>query len=92
MKIVVEYSGMPVELVEVQSAKYVGNFVLHIAFSDRFSRMVDFKPFLANSCHPSIRQYLDENKFKQFEIVDGNVNWNDYELIFPVEDLYEGKI
>jgi hypothetical protein len=41
---------------------------------------------------PSIRQYLDENKFNQFKIVDGNVNWNDYELIFPVEDLYAGKI
>jgi hypothetical protein len=54
--------------------------------------MVDFKPFLAHSCHPAIRQYLDESKFKQFEIVDGNLNWNDYELIFPVADLYEGKI
>ncbi|MDR0581610.1 MAG: DUF2442 domain-containing protein [Prevotellaceae bacterium] len=92
MKIVVEYTNTPAELLEVQSAEYAGNFVLHVSFSDGFTRMVDFKPFLANSFHPSIRQYLNENKFKQFEIVDGNLNWNDYELIFPVEDLYRGKI
>jgi hypothetical protein len=92
MKIVVEYTNTPAELIEVQSAKYTGNFVLHITFSDGCVRLVDFKPFLANSLHPSIRQYLDENKFRQFEIVDGNINWNNYELIFPVEDLYEGKM
>jgi hypothetical protein len=40
----------------------------------------------------AIRQYLDENKFKQIQITDGNLNRNDYELIFPPEDLLAGKI
>ena len=44
------------------------------------------------SLHPSIRKYLDEARFKLFDIIDGNLNWNDYDMIFPVEDLYEGKI
>ena len=35
---------------------------------------------------------LYEAKFKNYEIVDGNLNWNDYDLIFPIEDLYEGKL
>jgi hypothetical protein len=33
-----------------------------------------------------------QNKFKNFKIIDGNLNWNDYDLIFPVADLHEGKI
>jgi len=47
---------------------------------------------LEASLHPSIRKYLDEAKFKDYQIVDGNLNWNDYALIFPIEDLYEGKL
>ena len=39
-----------------------------------------------------IKKYLDETLFKQFKIVDGNLNWNDYDLIFPIYDLYQGKI
>ena len=48
--------------------------------------------FLSKSFHPSISKYLDENLFRNFEIKDGNLNWNDYDLIFPVYDLYEGNI
>jgi hypothetical protein len=54
--------------------------------------LVDFKTFLEKSSHPSIKKYLDEDKFKQFKVIEGNLNWNDYELIFPVADLYNGKI
>jgi hypothetical protein len=42
--------------------------------------------------HPGIRKYQEELLFKQFKIVDGNLNWNDYEMIFPLEDIYKGKI
>jgi len=54
--------------------------------------LVDFKPFLELSLHPSIKKYLEGKRFKEFKIVDGNLNWNDYDLIFPVEDLYAGHI
>ena len=39
-----------------------------------------------------IRKYLKEANFRNFKIRHGNINWNDYELIFPVDDLYKGKI
>jgi hypothetical protein len=52
----------------------------------------DFQSFLESSLHPSIRKYLDEKKFTQFKIVDGNLNWNDYDLIFPIDDLYKGNL
>ena len=93
MKIIREYSDTTkVDVIEINSAIYIGNFVIRINFNDETNQTVDFKPFLTRSLHPCIRQYLNEEKFKRFVITDGNLNWNDYELIFPLEELYEGKI
>ncbi|MEI7896877.1 MAG: DUF2442 domain-containing protein, partial [bacterium] len=76
----------------VKSALYIGDFAIRITFSVGDSRLVDFKQFLENSLNPAFRSYLDESKFRNYQIFDGNLNWNDYDLIFPVEDLYQGKI
>lgn len=92
MKITEEYSDFQIDLIAIKSANYIGDYAIRISFSDGTNRLVDFKPFLENALHPSIRKYLDEKKFKQFEIVDGNLNWNNYDLIFPINDLYQGKI
>lgn len=92
MKIVEEYQGDYSDLIEIKSATYMGDFTIRIDFNDRVTKLVNFKSFLETSYHPSIRKYLDEYKFKEFEIIDGNLNWNDYELIFPVYDLYQGKV
>ena len=90
MRIVKEYNDLQVEILEIKSAAYIGDFAIRILFNDGANRLVDFKPFLESSLHPSIRKYLNEEKFKSFELVDGNLNWNDYDLIFPLENLYEG--
>lgn len=92
MKIVEEYIDVQTTLLEIKSAKYIGDYAVRISFNDGISRLVDFKPFLESSLHPSIRKYLDETQFKQFKIIEGNLNWNDYDLIFPIADLYEGKV
>ena len=92
MRIIEDYGNLENDLLSIESAKYIGDFAIRISFNDGFSRLVDFKLFLKNSLHPSIRRYLKEGKFKKFELVDGNLNWNDYDLIFPLEDLYEGKL
>jgi len=92
MRITEEYTELPVDLIEIKSANYIGDFAIRIFFNDGFNRLVDFKPFLESSLHPSIRKYLDETLFIQFKIIDGNLNWNDYDMIFPVGDLHEGKI
>lgn len=92
MKIVEEYNDFQIELIEIKSAKYVGDFAIRVFFSDGCTRLVDFKTFLEASLHPSIRKYLNEDKFKSFDIVDGNLNWNNYDLIFPIDDIYQGKI
>ena len=92
MKITKEHTIQNIEMIEVKSAIYIGDYAIKVFFSDGFNKLVDFKPFLESSLHPSIRKYLDDSKFKEYNIVDGNLNWNDYDLIFPIEDLYKGKI
>lgn len=92
MKIVEELNRDDSDLIEIKSALYIEDYAIRIVFNDGVNRLVDFKSFLENSYHPSIRKYLDKVKFKEFEIIDGNLNWNDYDLIFPIYDLYLGKI
>jgi hypothetical protein len=92
MRIVTTYEDGEADLIEVVSAQYVGNFAIRTTFSDGASHVVHFRHFLERSQHPAIRKYLNENLFSLFNIVDGNLNWNNYELIFPLEDLYENKI
>ena len=92
MRIIEDYSDIQIDLIEIKTANYIGDFAIRLFFSDGINRLVDFKPFLETSMHPSIRKYLDETKFKQFQITDGNLNWNNYDLIFPVDDLYQGKV
>jgi hypothetical protein len=79
-------------ILEIIDAKYLGDFTLRIKFSDSTEKIIDFKPFLSKSQHPSIKKYINEKQFKTFRIIDGNLNWNDYDLIFPLSDLYRGYI
>ena len=53
---------------------------------------VDFGPFLRASRHPDLRRYLEMKNFSGFVVEDGQLHWNDFDLIFPLADLYEGKI
>ena len=92
MKITEEYIDYDVDIIWIKSAQYIGDHAIRVFFNDGFNKLVDFKPFLETSMHPSIRKYLDETKFINFQIVDGNLNWNDYDMIFPLEDLHKGSI
>ena len=77
---------------EIVSVKYISGYKIKITFDSGLDNIVDFELFLSNSQHPSIRKYLDLKKFKQFQIVNGNLNWNDYDMIFPLTDLRNGRI
>jgi hypothetical protein len=94
MKIIVDYkepeSGF--KELKIDSAKYLSDYTIRIKFSDGSERLVDFKPFLSKSLHLAIKKYLDEKMFRNFSLIDGNLNWNDYDLIFPISDLYNGQI
>lgn len=94
MRIIVDYKDpiSKIDNLRIDSAKYLRDYAIRIQFNDGTEKLVDFKPFLSKSLHPSIKKYLDENKFSNFSLTDGNLNWNDYELIFPISELYNGKI
>ena len=94
MRIIIDYieNESELDLLKVDSAKYLSDYAIRIKFNDGIEKLVDFKQFLSKSLHPSIKKYLDENKFSNFSLTDGNLNWNDYELIFPISDLHNGRI
>ena len=79
-------------LISIQTADYQSDYKLHIHFNDGADKTVDFKPFLTQSQHPSIRAYLQPEKFQGFHVAHGDLVWGDYDLCFPVSDLYQGRV
>ncbi len=92
MKILEEYREDYSKIVTNVKAEYLQNWRIKIQFDDGTEKTIDFKPFIEESNHPEIKKYLNETLFQDFDIVNGNLNWNDYDMIFPVWDLYQGKI
>ncbi|MCU4158061.1 DUF2442 domain-containing protein [Carboxylicivirga sp. A043] len=94
MRIVVQYkdTGSGIKPIRIDSAKYLSDYAIRITFSDGQEKLVDFKPFLSKALHPSIKKYLNEKMFSNFSLIDGNLNWNDYDLVFPIDELYKGEI
>jgi hypothetical protein len=90
-------SEAPVKLVEgigldVVQAEHAGAHQLRLGFSDGTERIVDLGPFLDSSAHPAIRSFLAPDKFASFRVEQGDLLWGDYDLCFPVADLYEGRV
>ena len=93
MKITVDYNYSETNnLPKVVNARHIDDYMLDIQFSNGETKKVNFEKFLERSRHPSIKKYLDKDKFNQFKIKNGNINWNNYDLIFPVEDLLHQRI
>ena len=94
MKIKIDYNNTENETLtlNIVEAIYYSNYKINLKFNDGIVTIVDFETFLLKSQHPSINKYLDLKLFKDFKIIDGNLNWNDYDLIFPIWELYQGKI
>lgn len=80
------------KVVQIEAVRHVSGHTLGIRFSDGHVSTVDFGPFLEGSAHPSIRAYLDLKRFKSFLLEDGVLHWNDFDLVFPMANLYEGQI
>lgn len=76
----------------IVKASYLSEYKIELEFSDGKSQTVDFGPFLNSSRHSEIKRYLDLETFKGFQIVDGDLDWNDFDLTFPIWDLYTNKI
>ena len=81
------------QTINVIDAKYVEGCHLSVTFSDDTCQLIDFRPALERLRVPEYRQYLKPEYFQQFHIEDGNVVWGeDWDIIFPVDQLYHNKI
>jgi hypothetical protein len=79
-------------VISIQKAEYLGGYKIKFSFSDGIEKIVDFSAFLLSAKNPMTNKYLDQQLFEKFEIVSGDLVWNDYEMCFPIWDLHEGKI
>ena len=77
---------------EIVGVELLSGYRLDLRFSDGTARTIDFEPFLKASRNQFIRAYLNSEKFMHFRIEYGDLIWDDYELCFPIGDLYEGNI
>jgi hypothetical protein len=78
---------------QILDAKYIINYQITLEFDDKTTQTVDFEPFLLKNPHPQWNKYLKIQNFKKFKIENGNIVWGrDWDLIFPVTQLYKNKI
>ena len=80
------------KVIEIVTANYTSGYKIKLNFKDGSEREVDFEPFLTKAQNPMITKYKDLEEFKKFYLEYGDLVWNDYELCFPIINLYEGKI
>lgn len=85
------HKRMP-KAVRIETAEYVPPYKLRLHFDDGHENLVDFAAFLSQARHPSIQAYQERKRFRKFTVEHGFLHWNDFELVFPIADLYAGKI
>lgn len=83
---------MTLPVINVVSAKLIAPYRIALVFDDQHEQEVNFLPFLTHSHHPEIRAYLEPARFAAFHVQHGELVWGDYDLCFPVADLYRNNI
>jgi hypothetical protein len=77
---------------EVAEAKNVSGYKIRLTFSDGTVRVVDFAPFLWTARNPDTTDDRDSKQSSSFGLEDGDLIWGNFQVIFPILDLYEGRI
>jgi hypothetical protein len=80
------------QTINILSAEFLGDYRLRLLFDDGRQQVVDFKSFLIHAQHPDILAYLEPEKFAGFRIEYGELIWGDYDLCFPIMDLYFNQV
>jgi hypothetical protein len=80
------------EPLSIREAEYRSGYKLRLVFNDGTTRLMDFEPFLRRAQNPDLSRYRQLRRFKSFHLHYGNLMWGDYEMIFPIMDLYRGEI
>lgn len=81
------------EKLHIVKAENAGNLSVYLTFSDNTTQTVDIGGFIRRHPHPQYNKYLDPRKFSRFTIENGNIVWGkNWDLIFPIEQLYAGVV
>ena len=78
--------------INITAVEQVDDYALRLSFDDGVVQTVDFKPFLSLSRHPDIRVFLEPSRFAAYRIEYGELVWGDYDLCFPIADLYHNHL
>jgi hypothetical protein len=81
-----------VKYLEIIQAGYISGHKISLTFNDGMVRVMDFEPFLRRALNPGISKYRQLRNFKRFHLHYGNLMWGDFDMIFPITDLYHGTI
>jgi hypothetical protein len=69
------------------------NLTVRLCFSDNTEKIIDIGNFIATHPHPQYNKYKEWRNFKKATIENGNVVWGkNWDLMFPIEQLYNGVI
>jgi len=79
-------------VISITKAEYLGDYKIKFKFSDETYKIIDFSSFLQNARNPMTKKYLNKTLFRKYSIQYGDIVWNDYEMCFPIWDLYQGKL
>lgn len=79
------------QIILIENADYLNGYKIRLHFNDKTTQTIDFENFILSSHNPHIAKYSDLEIFKKFSITDGDLEWNDYDLCFPIADLYENQ-
>lgn len=79
--------------IAVADAKHIDGYKVEVVFNDKKRKIIDFGGFLTTHSHPQYNKYKLEKNFKKFKVENGNLVWGkDWDMIFPVHQLYEGRL
>lgn len=78
--------------INILETQWLGDYRLRLRFDDGTEQTVDFYPFLSHARHPDIRAYLSPERFTSYRLEYGELVWGDYDLCFPIADLYRNQI
>jgi hypothetical protein len=76
----------------ILAVEYITDFKIKLQFNDHKETIVDFAEFLNSSRNPAVTKYLKPSNFKKCRIENGDLMWGDFELMFPIKDLYDNNI
>jgi ribosomal protein S4E len=78
--------------ISIKEAKYIDGYRIYLKFNDGKEKTLDFKNFILSSQHSEIKKYKNKDLFQNFNFEYGEIEWNDYDLVFSVYHLYQRSI